>query len=76
MALPAGSSRIPELLEKQGKKQVDLALYLGVSEAFISSVIAGKKKFSYERARNAAKFLKCRMEDLEVHDDEETSESN
>lgn len=70
MALRVGRSRLPELLEARHMSQVDLAILMDVSEAFISQVISGKKKFSYENALNAAKILKCRMEDLhEIHVD-------
>jgi len=64
MALRTGRSRLPELLGDLS--QAEFARRLGVSEAFVSQIINGngKKKFSYEMAKNAADILGCQMEDL------------
>ncbi|WP_438446828.1 helix-turn-helix transcriptional regulator [Gorillibacterium sp. sgz5001074] len=57
-------SRLPLLLKKAKRTQLDLALFLGVSQPFISQVSNNKEVFSYEMAANAALFLGCSMEDL------------
>lgn len=55
---------MPYLLDSRKISQADLARFLDVTESFISKVISGKSKFSYEMARNAANVLRCRMEEL------------
>lgn len=64
MAPRVGRSRLPYLLDKRRMSQADLARYLDVTESFVSHVIKGKSKFSYEMAFYAAKILRCRMEEL------------
>jgi transcriptional regulator with XRE-family HTH domain len=64
MALRIGRSRLPELLKAKRKSQAEFARLLGVSEAFISQIIAGKRHFSYPVAAKAADILGCTMEDL------------
>jgi transcriptional regulator with XRE-family HTH domain len=59
-----GKSRIPELLHKIGKSQVDLADHLDVTEGYISQVISGKSKLSVINMKKTALFLKCKMDDL------------
>lgn len=59
-----GRSRLPEHLKRAGLTQADFARRLDVSESYVSRVIAGKKKLSYERAKMAANILHCSMEDL------------
>lgn len=62
MALQIGRSRLPELLGKLS--QAEFSRRLGASEAFVSQVISGKKRFSLEMAKNAAVILGCYIDDL------------
>jgi transcriptional regulator with XRE-family HTH domain len=64
LALRLGRSRLPELLKAKRLTQAEFARLLGVSEAFISQVIAGLRYFSYPVAANAAYILGCTMEAL------------
>lgn len=59
-------SRVPEWLERIGKKQVDLARHLGVTETYISKVCKNKEKFSVEKMKKTADFFGCNMDDLVV----------
>jgi transcriptional regulator with XRE-family HTH domain len=59
-----GRSRLPELLAKTGKTQVDLADHLDVSESFISQVVKGKTKLSVAKMKKTADYLNCNMDDL------------
>lgn len=59
-----GKSRIPELLNKRGKKQADLADYLGVTEGYISQVISGKSKLSVINRKKVAMFFGVSSDDL------------
>lgn len=70
LQLPVRRSCIPELLERKGKLQVDLAVHLEVSEAFVSQVISLKANFSVLLMRKAARFLNCKMDDLYEWTDE------
>lgn len=62
--LPVKRCCIPELLERKGQLQVDLAVHLGVSEAFVSQVINLKANLSVPMMRKTAKYLHCTMDDL------------
>lgn len=64
MALRIRRSRLPELLNKNGKSQVDLAVYLEVSEAHVSQVINLKRNFSVTKLKMTADLLKCNIDDL------------
>lgn len=66
MAVSVGRSRLPELLTKRGLSQTKFAELLGVSDAFVSQVISGKRYFSYPLAIKAADILKCKSDDLHV----------
>ncbi|PWW37428.1 helix-turn-helix protein [Paenibacillus pabuli] len=59
-----GRSRLPILLKENNTTQSEFARKLGVTEAFISQIVAGKKKFSYDVAARAAFILGCTMEEL------------
>ncbi|PYI57000.1 helix-turn-helix transcriptional regulator [Paenibacillus flagellatus] len=59
-----GKSRVPELLAKKGKTQVDLAEFLEVTEGFVSQVCSGKSKLSPLNMKKTAYFLGVRMDDL------------
>lgn len=64
MAISVGRSRLPELLTKRGLSQTKFAELLGVSDAFVSQVISGKRYFSYPLAIKAAHMLNCSSDDL------------
>ncbi|WP_082034157.1 helix-turn-helix domain-containing protein [Cohnella kolymensis] len=53
-----------EWFNRTGKKQVDLARHLGVSQAFISQVCHNDKQLSVENLKMAADFFGCYMDDL------------
>ncbi|WP_337033171.1 helix-turn-helix transcriptional regulator [Paenibacillus illinoisensis] len=55
---------MPELLKEINTTPAEFARRLGVTESFVSQIIAGKKKFSYDRAAEAAHILGCTMEEL------------
>ncbi|MFK7695907.1 helix-turn-helix transcriptional regulator [Paenibacillus sp. HJGM_3] len=57
-------SRLPEWFKKTGKKQVDLARHLKVSEAFISQVCNNKEKLTVVQMKMTADFFDCYMDDL------------
>lgn len=57
-------SRLPEWFKRTGKKQVDLARRLKVSEAYISQVCNNKEKLSVENMKITADFFGCHMDDL------------
>jgi transcriptional regulator with XRE-family HTH domain len=59
-----GRSRIPELLKKKGKEQKDLAIYLDVSEPYLSEVINGRKKFSVFKMKKCADYFGVHMDEL------------
>ncbi|WP_430173873.1 helix-turn-helix domain-containing protein [Paenibacillus lautus] len=59
-----GKSRLPEWFTRTNKKQVDLAKYLKVSEAFISQVIKGDAQLSVIKMKMTADFFGCHMDDL------------
>jgi len=59
-----GRSRLPYLLAKNKMKAVDLARDVGISQGFLSEVMAGKKFFSYPLAAKVAHRLGCTMEEL------------
>jgi DNA-binding Xre family transcriptional regulator len=61
--------RIPELLVKVGKIQVDLADHLGVTEAHISQVIKLKGNLSLVKLKKTAIYLNCGIDDLYEWDD-------
>jgi transcriptional regulator with XRE-family HTH domain len=61
---PLGRSRLLEHLKRKGKSQIDLALFLDVSEPYISRVIKGEVHLSVLNMRKTAKYLKCKMDDL------------
>lgn len=63
MALRA-RSRLPEWFKRTGKKQVDLARRLNVSEAYISQVCRNKEQLSVINLKLAADFFGCHMDDL------------
>lgn len=64
MAPRIGRSRLPELLDAKRMKQTDLARILGVTDAFISQIISGKRYFSYPLSIHAADILGCLAEEL------------
>lgn len=64
MPLRIGRSRLPELLVSKIWTQAEFARRLGISQGFLSQVIAGKRYFSYPVAAKAAWLLDCTMEDL------------
>jgi transcriptional regulator with XRE-family HTH domain len=64
MALPYGRSRLHEHFARTGKRQVDLADFLGVTESFISQAANNQANFSLIQFKNASIFFKCEMEDL------------
>lgn len=61
-----GRSRLPDWFKETGKKQVDLAKHLKVSEAYISQVCKNKYKLSVENMKMTADFFDCKMDDLVV----------
>lgn len=63
-------SRIPELLTKKGKSQVDLANHLEVSESHISQVIHLKKNLSLPKLKKTANFLGCIIDELVEWEDQ------
>ena len=70
MALQIGRSRLPELLATKRMTQAEFSRRLGVSQAFISQLIAGERHFSYPMAANAARILGCLMEELHEWQDD------
>lgn len=60
-----GRSRLPYLLAKNKMRPADLSRDLGISQGFISEVIAGKKYFSFPLAAKVAHRLGCTMEELQ-----------
>lgn len=64
MALQIGRSRLPEWFKKTGKKQVDLARHLKVSQSYVSMVCKNKEELSPIRLKMTADFFGCHMEDL------------
>lgn len=63
------SCQLPELLARNGLKQVDLAVHLDVTEAHISQVCNLKRLLSLQKLRKTSTFLKCKMDDIYVWDD-------
>lgn len=61
--------RIPELLIKSGKMQVDLANHLEVSEGHISLVIQLKRNLSLVKLKKTANYLGCGLDDIYEWDD-------
>jgi transcriptional regulator with XRE-family HTH domain len=70
MALRIGRSRLPELLNKRRLSQVEFARKLNVSEAYVSQLIAGVRKFSLLKAKQAAKILHCFIDELYEWEDD------
>lgn len=64
MALHFGRSRLPELLESRHMSQVEFARRMGFSEAYVSQLAKGKRKFTFLMAMRAAKILQCSLPDL------------
>lgn len=64
MALQFGRSRLPELLEEKHLSQAEFARKLKVTEAYVSQIISGKRRFGFLMAKRASKILKCVTDDL------------
>lgn len=64
MALRIKRSRLPELLHRAGKSQVDLANFLGVTESHISRVISLKSNLTFVKLKLTADYLNCKIDDL------------
>lgn len=64
MALQFGRSRLPELLDARHMSQAEFARRLKISEAYVSQIVKGDRKFSYLTAKRAAVILKCSTDDL------------
>lgn len=64
MAIRIKRSRLPELLRKVGKTQVDLANHLGVTESHISRVISLKSNLTFVKLKMTADYLNCIIDDL------------
>lgn len=58
------SENITNLLGKNGKKQIDLAEYLGVSKQVISKMLGGSRIFSAEELQSIAQYFDIDMKDL------------
>lgn len=57
------SENITNLLGKNGKKQIDLAEYLGVSKQVISKMLGGSRIFSAEELQSIAQYFDIDMKD-------------
>jgi len=64
MTPPYGRSRLHEHFARTKSKQVDLAVFLGMSESFVSQVANNQANFSLIQFKNTAIFFNCGMEDL------------
>lgn len=57
-------SNIMNMMKQQGKKQVDLAKYLGVSKQVISKMLSGARMINAIELQKIAEFLDVTMEYL------------
>lgn len=57
-------SRLSEWLVLRGKSQLDLAIYLNVTEGQVSHVANSRRHFSMEKYKLTADFLHCTILDL------------
>jgi transcriptional regulator with XRE-family HTH domain len=64
MALQYGRSRLPKLLHSKSLSQADFARKIQISEAYLSQIISGKRRFTLIVAINAALILKVSVNDL------------
>lgn len=69
MVPPYGRSRLPEHFARTKTRQVDLADFLGVTEALVSKVAHNNANFSLIQFKNTAIFFNCEMEDLIIWDE-------
>ena len=58
------SNNIMNVMKQNGKKQVDLAGYLGVSKQVISKMLSGARMINAIELQKIAKFLNVSMESL------------
>ena len=58
------SNNIMNLMKKSGKKQIDLANYLGVSKQVISKMLTGGRMINAIELQEISKFLGTSMENL------------
>ena len=58
------SNNIMNVMKQNGKKQVDLAEYLGVSKQIISKMLSGARIINAVELQKIAKFLNVSMESL------------
>lgn len=58
------SNNIMNVMKQNGKKQVDLAGYLGVSKQVISKMLSGARIINAVELQKIAKFLNVSMESL------------
>jgi transcriptional regulator with XRE-family HTH domain len=64
MALLMGESLLRKRLKERKMTQRTFAKLLGVGYPFVSMIISGERKFSYQRSINAAEILDCHPRDL------------
>lgn len=70
MALQFGRCRLPELLEARHMTQSEFARRLNISEAYVSQLAKGVRKFTFLMAKRAAVILQCSTDDLYIWIDE------
>lgn len=58
------SNNIMNIMKQSGKKQIDLAGYLGVSKQIISKMLSGARIINAVELQKIAKFLNVSMESL------------
>lgn len=58
------SNNIMNIMKKNGKKQIDLAGFLGVSKQVISKMLSGARMINAVELQKTAEFLNVSMESL------------
>ena len=58
------SNNIMNIMKQSGKKQIDLAGYLGVSKQIISKMLSGARMINAVELQKIAEFLNVSMESL------------
>jgi transcriptional regulator with XRE-family HTH domain len=64
MALHFGRCRLPELLERRHMSQAEFARRMKISDAYVSQLANGVRKFTFLMAMRAAIILQCSPKDL------------
>ena len=58
------SNNIINIMKQNGKKQIDLAGYLGVSKQIVSKMLSGVRVINAVELKKIAEFLSVSMESL------------